>query len=123
MPKNIKHGKGGRAKPSLAALSGFASAKASTYDKQERKRKERALNSKVVNKYRKLKARLHASDAAILPSTAAVEQQSTAAAPAQPGQQSLQPQSQRAQQLHQRQKEHVGMHVCCNIAACMAMPS
>ncbi len=54
------HLKGGRPKPSLIALSGFASAKASTYDKQARKQKERALNSKVVNKYRKLKARLQA---------------------------------------------------------------
>lgn len=115
MPKNIKRGKGGRAKPSLAALSGFASAKASTYDKQERKRKERALNSKVVNKYRKLKARLHATDAAILPSTAGEEQQPAAAAvPQSPRQQSLQPQPQRAQQLDQRQRQHDGK------AACMA---
>jgi hypothetical protein len=113
MPKNIKRGKGGRAKPSLAALSGFASAKASTYDKQERKRKERALNSKVVNKYRKLKARLHATDAAILPSTAGKEQQPAAAAVAQsPGQQSLQPQSQRALQLDQLQRLHDGKPAC-----------
>lgn len=62
MPKPAGRGgarhKGGRLKPSLGALSGFASAKTSTYDKAARKQKERALNSKVVNKYRKVKARL-----------------------------------------------------------------
>lgn len=109
MPKGNKRGKGSRAKPSLAALSSFASAKASTYDKQERKRKERALNSKVVNKYRKLKARLHATDGAVLPSTAAVEQQPATEAVGQASRQpSVHPQLQRAQQLNQQHRQHDG---------------
>lgn len=45
-------------RPSALGLTQFADAKRSTYDKQARKQKERNLNSKVVNKYRKLKARL-----------------------------------------------------------------
>jgi hypothetical protein len=87
MPKFNKRGKGGPRKPSLAALSSFASAKASTYDKQGRKRKERALNSKVVNKYRKLKARLSATGAAVPLSSTAQGQHDDTTAGAQPARQ------------------------------------
>lgn len=98
MPKSIKGGKGGRPKPSLSALSGFASAKASTYDKQARKRKERDLNSKIVNKYRKLKARLQgAGSGAPLLNAPAPQQDDTAHAQ----QLQQQPQEQSQQQHHQ----------------------
>mmetsp|Transcript_4944 Transcript_4944/g.14236 ORF Transcript_4944/g.14236 Transcript_4944/m.14236 type:complete len:186 (+) Transcript_4944:254-811(+) len=57
MPKpSSAHGK--QRRPHALGLAKFADAKTSTYDKQARKQKERALNSKVVNKYRKLRARL-----------------------------------------------------------------
>lgn len=97
MPKSIKGGKAGRPKPSLSALSGFASAKTSTYDKQARKRKERALNSKVVNKYRKLKARLQATGGPV-PQSDATPPPRSATADAQQLQQQLQPQIQSQQQ-------------------------
>lgn len=44
----------------LQALDRFARAKQSTYDPKQRKEKERALNAKTVNKYRKLQKRLQA---------------------------------------------------------------
>lgn len=100
------HGKGGRPRPSLNALSGFASAKASTYDKQARKRKERALNSKVVNKYRKLKARLQASGGAVPHLDAALQtgsEQSEERQLSLPGQQETAQPPQHQQQQQQAQ--------------------
>lgn len=44
----------------LQALDRFSRAKQSTYDPKKRKEKERALNAKTVNKYRKLQKRLQA---------------------------------------------------------------
>lgn len=56
-----------RERPSGLSLAKFASAKATTYDKQAQKLKKQALNSKVVNKYRKLKSRLQNSNPAAAP--------------------------------------------------------
>ena len=57
---NIHHSD--KLRPRTLGIAKFAEAKASTYDKQSRKDKVVALNSKVVNKYRKLKARLEGVD-------------------------------------------------------------
>lgn len=70
MPKpKPAHGKQQR-RPQSLGLAKFADAKTSTYDKQARKQKERALNSKVVNKYRKLRARLEQQDGGAAPQPA-----------------------------------------------------
>ena len=68
------HGKKQR-RPHTLGLAKFADAKSSTYDKQARKQKERALNSKVVNKYRKLKARLEGQGGGAPPQAAHAAQQ------------------------------------------------
>ena len=70
MPKpKPAHGKQQR-RPQSLGLAKFADAKTSTYDKQARRQKEQALNSKVVNKYRKLRARLEQQDGGAAPQAA-----------------------------------------------------
>lgn len=63
MSKNAASRRNQKHRPNSLGLTQFAAAKTSTYDKQARKQKERALNSKIVNKYRKLKARLEDASA------------------------------------------------------------
>ncbi|KAL6784242.1 hypothetical protein ACKKBG_A05410 [Auxenochlorella protothecoides x Auxenochlorella symbiontica] len=55
------HAACGRGRGRGSKLDGFARGKQSTYDPVARREKERALNAKTVNKYRKLQKRLAAA--------------------------------------------------------------
>ncbi|KAL6783678.1 hypothetical protein ACKKBF_B05410 [Auxenochlorella protothecoides x Auxenochlorella symbiontica] len=55
------HAARGRGRGRGSKLDGFARGKQSTYDPVARREKERALNAKTVNKYRKLQKRLAAA--------------------------------------------------------------